>query len=82
MQYRSGLYTRAGSWRSSSPSLSGFTGYFYCSMSLKYVDEMDPQPSTFHNTPATKILKENAVHRFQKILSSHDDYLTDVGVSR
>ena len=25
----------------------------------KYVEQMDPQPSTFHKTPATQKLKEN-----------------------
>ena len=56
----SGLYIRAGSRRSSPASLPGFAGYFHCFTSQKYVEEMDPQPSTFLKTPATYKLKENA----------------------
>ena len=45
---------------------AGFSARFRRLLSLlhesKYVEEMDPQPSTFHNTPATYKLKENAEH--------------------
>ena len=43
---------------------TGFAARFRQLLSLlhesKYVEEMDPQPSTFHKTPATLKLKENA----------------------
>ena len=50
-----GLYIRSGSQRSSPASLPGFTGYFHCFTSLNnYVEQTDPQPSTFHKTLATQ----------------------------
>ena len=56
----SGLYIRAG-----------FSARFRRLLSLlhesKYVEEMDPQPSTFHRTPATLKLKKNAAHFQQRI---------------
>ena len=49
----SGLYIRASSARSSSASLPGFRRLLSLLHGSEYVEEMDPQPSTFHKTPAT-----------------------------